>query len=260
MTVYKSSLFDATEGLRYRFFTRKSGVSEGGFASLNCSVTVGDKPENVRENLRRIASHLHCGSHNIRLVHQTHSTMVSVITDNRPDDKSVYADALVTNVPNVFLGIKTADCAPVLFADAENKVVGAAHAGWRGAVGGILENTLKAMTDIGANLKNIAAVVGPCIAAQSYTVGQDMFDTFLASDPKSTLFFVPTGEWETYRFDLAGYILARLNRAGIGAAEWVGADTYALKNDFFSYRRSQERHEICGRQLSVIGLIDDSFY
>jgi len=260
MTVYTSSLLDTTEGLRYRFFTRENGVSEGAFASLNCGETVGDKPENVRENLRRVARNLHCGRDDLFLLHQTHSSVAVTVTADTPKNGLITADASVTCVSGVFLCIKTADCAPVLFADAKNGVVGAAHAGWRGAVGGVLENTIKAMTEIGAEREHIAAVIGPCIAPQSYTVGRDMVEQFEKADPKASLFFVPADEYETWRFDLAGYVLARLDRAQIGAAEWVGADTYALKKEFFSYRRSKERNETCGRQLSVIGLVNDSFY
>lgn len=257
MTLYTSSLFDGAEGVRYRFFTRRNGVSRGGFASLNCSKSVGDDDANVRENMRRIASNLGCGVDKIRTVKQTHSTMVHVI-EKETSPATVYADAMVTVERGIFLGIKTADCAPVLFADGKNKVVGAAHAGWRGAVGGIIENTLAEMEKLGAKREDTVALIGPCIAPQSYCVQTDMFDEFLSADVRASLYFTPVSEG-VYRFDLAGYVLSRLERANIGAAEWTGTDTYAAERDFFSYRRSQERHEECGRQLSVIGLIDESF-
>lgn len=259
MTLYTSSLFDGAEGVRYRFFTRKNGVSAGGFASLNCGQGIGDDPANVRENMRRIASNLGCGVDKIKLVNQTHSAMVQVIADDVISERPEYADAMVTKRRGVFLGIKTADCAPVLFADVENKIVGAAHAGWRGAVGGVLENTLTAMESLGADRRHIVALIGPCIAPQSYTVKTDMYDEFLAADAQASLYFTPESQG-VYRFDLAGYVLSRLERANIGAAEWTGIDTYASEREFFSYRRSQERHEDCGRQLSVIGLIDGSFF
>lgn len=253
------SLFEVAEGIRYRFFTRRNGVSEGEFSSLNCSVKVGDDPAKVRENMRRIASNLGCTVEKIFVLHQTHSSQVVSVTSKEPFEKTPYADALVTNCPNIYLGIKTADCAPVLFADVENRIVGAAHAGWRGAVGGVLENTLTAMENIGAVRENVLAMVGPCIAPQSYEVGREMYDEFLKADVKAALFFTPAGGAK-FRFDLPGYVLARLERAGIGAAEWVGADTCSLEKDYFSFRRSSQKGEKCGRQLSVIGLLDDSLF
>ena len=208
MTLYTSSLFDGAEGVRYRFFTRKNGVSAGGFASLNCGRGIGDDPANVRENMRRIASNLGCGVDKIKLVNQSHSAMVQVIADD---------------------------------------------------VISVLENTLTAMESLGADRRHIVALIGPCIAPQSYTVKTDMYDEFLAADAQASLYFTPESQG-VYRFDLAGYVLSRLERANIGAAEWTGIDTYASEREFFSYRRSQERHEDCGRQLSVIGLIDGSFF
>lgn len=253
------SLFEVAEGIRYRFFTRRNGVSEGEYSSLNCSIQAGDDPAKVRENMRRVALNLGCTVEKIFVLHQTHSSQVVTVQSREPFEKTPYADALVTDCSNIYLGIKTADCAPVLFADVENRVIGAAHAGWRGAVGGILENTLSAMEEIGAKKENVLAMVGPCIAPQSYEVGQDMFDEFLKADVKAALFFTPAGKGK-YRFDLPGYVLARLERAGIGAAEWVGKDTYSSEQDYFSYRRSSEKGEKCGRQLSVIGLLDESLF
>ena len=259
MTVYTSSLLDETEGVRYRFFTRKNGVSEGGFASLKCGGAVGDDPKNVRENMRRVASNLGIGVDKIRVVEQTHSNTVVFVDKGQDFSNHPRADAMVTRDAGVFLGIKTADCAPVLFADAHRKIVAAAHAGWRGAIGGVLENTLTAMEEAGADRSDTVAVVGPCISARSYTVKKDMYDDFLSADVRASLFFTPVGDG-IYRFDLAGYILSRLERFGIGAAAWVGADTYSLQQEFFSYRRSCERHENCGRQLSVIGWTDESLF
>lgn len=160
------------------FFTRKNGVSTGDFASLNCSVKVGDDPAKVRENMRRVAGNLGCTVEKLFVLHQTHSSIAVPVTTREPFEKTPYGDALVTNRSNIFLGIKTADCAPVLLADAQNGVVAAAHAGWRGAVGGILENTVRAMVEMGAETDNISALIGPCIAPQSYEVGEDMKESF----------------------------------------------------------------------------------
>lgn len=248
-----------SENIRSRFFTRKNGVSTGDFASLNCSVKVGDNPAKVRENMRRVAGYLGCTVEKLFVLHQTHSSIVVPVTSREPFEKTPYADALVTNQTGVFLGIKTADCAPVLLADAENGIVAAAHAGWRGAVGGVLENTVQTMIDMGADVDNISALIGPCIAPQSYEVGDDMRKAFLQADAKASLFFVPAGTGK-YRFDLPGYVLARLERRGIGAAEWVGEDTYALEKEYFSHRRSSQKGENSGRQISVIGLLDETLF
>ncbi len=247
------------ENIRSRFFTRKNGVSTGDFSSLNCSVKVGDDPAKVRENMRRIAGYLGCTVEKLFVLHQTHSSIVVPVTSREPFEKTPYADALVTNESGIYLGIKTADCAPVLLADAENGVVAAAHAGWRGAVGGVLENTVQAMIDMGAERESISALIGPCIAPQSYEVGEDMKQSFLQADAKASLFFIPAGAGK-YRFDLPGYVLARLERQGIGAAEWVGEDTYALDESYFSHRRSSQKGEKSGRQISVIGLLDDALF
>ena len=248
-----------SENIRSRFFTRKNGVSTGDFASLNCSVKVGDDPAKVRENMRRVAGYLGCTVEKLFVLHQTHSSIVVPVTSREPFEKTPYADALVTNQTGVFLGIKTADCAPVLLADAENGIVAAAHAGWRGAVGGVLENTVQTMIDMGADVDNISALIGPCIAPQSYEDGDDMREAFLQADAKASLFFVPAGTGK-YRFDLPGYVLARLERRGIGAAEWVGEDTYALEKEYFSHRRSSQKGENSGRQISVIGLLDETLF
>ncbi|MBR1946205.1 MAG: peptidoglycan editing factor PgeF [Alphaproteobacteria bacterium] len=256
--IKKTSLY-FPENIRYRFFSRKNGVSEGDFSSLNCSVKVGDDPAKVRENMRRVAGNLGCTVEKLFVLHQTHSSIVIPVTTDDPFEKTPYGDALVTNCPNIFLGIKTADCAPVLMTDPEKEIVAAAHAGWRGAVGGILENTVKTMIDMGAETQNIVALIGPCIAPQSYEVDAEMKDEFLKEDSKASLFFVPADAGK-YRFDLPGYVLAKLERLGIGAAEWVGEDTYALEKEYFSYRRSSQKGESCGRQISVIGLLDEVLF
>ena len=247
------------ENIRSRFFTRKNGVSTGDYASLNCSVKVGDDPAKVRENMRRVSNNLGCTVEKLFVLHQTHSSIVVPVVSQEPFEKTPYGDALVTDQPNIFLGIKTADCAPVLLADGKNRVIGAAHAGWRGAVSGILENTITVMQEMGAKKENISALIGPCIAPQSYEVGEDMKEEFLKVDVKASLFFVPAGSGK-YRFDLPGYVLARLERQGIGAAEWVGEDTYAWEKEYFSYRRSSQKGEKSGRQISVIGLLDESLF
>ena len=247
------------ENIRCRFFSRKNGVSEGEFSSLNCSVKVGDDPAKVRENMRRVAGNLGCTVEKLFILHQTHSSMVIPVVSGEPFEKTLYGDALVTDRKNIFLGIKTADCAPVLLADPDNEVIAAAHAGWRGAVGGVLDKTVETMVEMGAKRQNILALIGPCIAPQSYDVGEDMKQAFLKEDAQASSFFVPA-DAGMYRFDLPGYVLARLERAGVGAAEWCGKDTYALEKEYFSHRRSSQKGESCGRQISVIGLLDEALF
>ena len=209
--------------------------------------------------MRRVAGNLGCTVEKLYVLHQTHSSIVIPVVSNEPFEKTPYADALVTNRPGIFLGIKTADCAPVLMADAENGIVAAAHAGWRGAVGGVLEKTIATMVEMGAKTQNVIALIGPCIAQQSYEVGEDMRENVLKEDDRASLYFA-SAEGGKYRFDLPGYVLARLERAGIGVAEWNGRDTYALEKDYFSYRRSARKGESCGRQISVIGLLDETLF
>ena len=241
------------EKVRYQFFNRKYGVSTGEFSSLNCSVKVGDDPKLVRENMRRVAQNLGVCVEKVFVLHQTHSTIVIPVLENEPFAKTPYGDALVTKTKGVFLGIKTADCAPVLLADEKNGVVGACHAGWRGAVNGVIENTITSMVEMGADKEFITAVVGPCIAKTSYEVGEDMRQEFLQSDNSSDLFFTSTAN-QKYLFDLPGYVVHRLNRFGIRQAEWCGEDTYSNQELYFSHRYSTQRGHSCGRQISVIGL------
>ena len=247
------------ENIRFRFFSRKNGVSEGAFSSLNCSVKVGDDPAKVRENIRRVAGNLGCTVEKLFVLHQTHSTMVIPVVSDEPFEKTPYGDALVTNQKNVFLGIKTADCAPVLLADPDKKVIAAAHAGWRGAVGGVLDKTVETMVEMGARRKNILALVGACIAPRSYEVGADMKEKAMKEDARASSFFISAGA-EKYNFDLPGYVLDRLERIGVGAAEWIGEDTYSMEKEYFSYRRSAQKGESCGRQISVIGLPDEALF
>ena len=237
----------ALAGFRHGFFTRQGGVSEGGFASLNCSDRSADAPMRVAENRGLAAAALGYPPEALIGVHQVHGVAVAVLEE--PWGARPVADALVTARPGLLLGIVTADCAPVLFA-AEG-VVGAAHAGWRGAVAGVLEATLDAMLSLGA--RHITAVVGPCIAQPSYEVGADLRDAVLARDPADAGFFIDgrPGRWQ---FDLPGYCVARLRAAGADAHA-VGDDTQAEPDRFFSHRRRTLNGEgSIGHQLSAIGL------
>jgi YfiH family protein len=238
--------------LPHGFFGREGGVSSGPMASLNCGWGSGDDLSLIVENRRRAADALLPGA---RIVspHQIHSADV-VIAGDWPDDDRPPADAVVTDKPGVLLGILTADCAPVLLADREAGVIGAAHAGWKGAIGGVTDTTIAAMEKLGADRRRIAAAVGPCIARASYEVDQAFAERFLDADPANDRFFVegPAGK---PHFDLESYVLHRLAAAGLTRIEAVGLDTYALESRFYSYRRSTHRAEPSyGRQLSLIGL------
>lgn len=231
------------------FFTRHGGVSTGVFASLNCGYGSPEAPELIAENRARIAAHVGVAPERLYAVTQTHSA--DVVTINTPEDYAAgtKADAMVTSAKGIALGVLTADCAPVLFQDAETGVVGAAHAGWRGAFGGVLESTITAMQALGA--QDITAVVGPCISQKNYEVGPEFFETFMDENAEYARFFVNAPQ-EKYLFDLPCFALHRLRQAGV-SAEWTGHCTYAAPETFYSYRYSQHNAlPSYGRLLSAI--------
>jgi len=244
----------ALPGIAHGFFTRHGGVSQGGYASLNCGLGSKDDPAAVRENRARVAAAL--AAESLLTAHQIHSATAVIVERAWSTEERPRADAIVTATPGLALGVLTADCAPVLFADAEAKVVGAAHAGWRGAIGGVLEATLAAMERLGASKARIEAAVGPCIGQPAYEVGFDFEAEFLNRDPDSAQFFARPQADSGARphFDLPGYASHRLSRAGIAPVQ-AAPCTYAQAEHFFSYRRSQARKEAdYGRQISAIVL------
>lgn len=234
------------------FFTRKGGSSSGIFAGLNCGPGSSDQAEAVALNRTRAADALGVTPEGLVSLHQVHSADVETLEAPAPGRPR--ADAMVTAAPGLALGILTADCQPVLFADPRAGVVGAAHAGWKGALGGVLEATLDAMEALGARRADTCAVIGPCISQRAYEVGPEFLDTFLAEDPDNARFFA-NGEGDRYLFDLPGYGLHRLRAAGIGEAAWTGHCTYSDPARFFSFRRSTHAGEAdYGRLLSAIRL------
>lgn len=238
--------------VRHGFFTRRGGASSGIFAGLNCGPGSTDLAEIVAINRGRVADAMGVDAEALLTVHQVHSADVAQITT--PPAIRPRADAMVTATPGLALGILTADCQPVLFADAKAGVIGAAHAGWRGARDGVLEATLDAMEVLGADRRDIAAVIGPCISQSAYEVGQEFFETFTDDDPDSRRFFI-NGTADRMMFDLPGYGLHRLRSAGVGHAEWTRHCTYADPSRFFSYRRTTHAKEAdYGRLISVIRL------
>jgi YfiH family protein len=239
-------------GVRHGFFTRRGGASSGVFSGLNCGQGSTDQDAMVAINRERVAAAMEVLPAALAAVHQVHSADV-VILDAPPRERR-RADALVTARPGIALTVLTADCQPVLLADAEAGVIGAAHAGWRGALAGILEATVDAMEAAGAVRGRIVAVIGPTISQAAYEVGPELFDTFVAEDPQAERFFV-SGEGDRLHFDLPGFGLHRLRAAGVGAAEWIRHCTYSDAERFFSYRRSLHRREAdYGRLISAIRL------
>lgn len=240
-------------GIAHGFFTRNGGVSEGIYASLNCGQGSDDARHAVAENRSRVASALGIAVSHLLSVHQIHSPEVVVVDEVWEPSDRPRADAMVTRRPGVALGILAADCGPVLFADAEAGVVGAAHAGWRGAVGGVLEATVAAMEEQGAERGRIAAVLGPTIAQPSYEVGPEFPAAFVEQAPENARFFRPSARAGHHMFDLPGYIVARLAALGLGHAGHVDRDTCAEPDSFFSYRRSTlEGIKGYGRNISAI--------
>lgn len=241
-------------GVRHGFFTRQGGVSDGIYASLNTGVGSRDDPALVAENRRRIAAHLGGAPDDLAACYQVHSAVAHVAEagwrGHRPE-----GDASVTRAPGVICGVLTADCAPILLADPEARVVGAAHAGWKGALGGIIQATVGAMAGLGAQAGRTVAVVGPCIAQASYEVGADYQGRFEADAPGSGRFFIEGATPDKRLFDLPRFVLWRLEQAGVGQSAWTGHDTRADETLFFSNRRAFLTGEPdFGRQMSAIAL------
>ena len=246
----------ALAGVRHGYFTREGGVSEGIYASLNGGIGSNDTPENIAENRARMAQHLGVVPQNFLSVWQYHSPDVVVVDTpfdmtNRPK-----ADAMVTRTRGIGLAIGTADCGPVLFADAEAGVVGGAHAGWKGAFGGVLEATIAAMEQLGAQRSRIIAVLGPTISARAYEVGAEFVARFQEGAPENAAYFRPSERAGHAMFDLPAYIVTRLKRAGVGKAVNLDICTYGSNERLYSYRRMTHRGEAdYGRQMSAIALV-----
>ena len=236
-------------GVAHGFFGQEGGVSTGLYAALNCGPGSKDAPEAVTENRLRVASEL--GARELVSLSQIHSPIVHTL-DSAPPQR-LEGDAMVTATPGLALGILTADCAPVLLADPRARVIGAAHAGWKGALGGVLEATLDAMEKLGADRSQIVAAIGPCISQANYEVGWDFRDRFLEQGLRNRKFFTPSGKEGHYRFDLEDYAAHRLTKAGIASVEKIGICTYPPENGFFSFRRTTHAGEPdYGRQVSAI--------
>lgn len=243
---------DILSPFRHGFFTRKGGASSGVFEGLNCGKGSSDQSDIVAINRQRVAAAMGVDADNLISMHQVHSADVEIVQS--PFETSPKVDALVTDRPGLALSVLTADCQPVLFADHEAGVIGATHAGWRGALAGVLEATIDRMETLGANRGNIVAAIGPTISQQSYEVGREFYDNFVAEEAGNKRFFVENGN-EKLQFDLPAFGLHLMRRAGIGQAVWTRHCTYADAGRFFSYRRSVHRKEAdYGRLISAIRL------
>ena len=246
---------EALAGVAHGFAGRRGGVSTGDFASLNVGIGSGEDAAIIAENRRRAADAVLPGAPMVGL-YQVHGRDCVTVVNPWSDDARPHADALVTDRPGIVLGILTADCVPVLFADADAGIVGAAHAGWKGALAGVTDATLDAMVALGAERSRICTAIGPCIARASYEVDEGLLRAFTDVDPANERFFVDgrAGHWQ---FDLEAYVAARLADCGVQRVEMLGLDTYARADDFFSFRRATHRAEPSyGRQISMIGMAE----
>ena len=254
LPVLTSPLLDLP-GVRHAFFTRRGGVSRGVYDSLNVGRGSLDEPGDVVENRRRAAAHFDLAEGALNTCYQIHSAD-ALVADAPWNGERPKADGVVARVSGLACGALAADCAPILFADPKARVVAAAHAGWKGALGGVAEATLARMAEQGANLPDIVAVVGPCIGPASYEVGLEFLERFVADEAENVEFFTPVDGAEKAMFDLPAFVLHRLRRAGVGACAWIGRDTCAEEDLFFSNRRAFKRGEgDFGRLLSAIALV-----
>jgi YfiH family protein len=244
----------ALDGVRHGFLGRRGGVSGGLCSGLNVGLGSGDEREAIAENRRRAVAAVAPGTRLVTL-HQVHSGDALAVTAPYADDARPRADGMVTDRPGLVLGILTADCAPVLFADREAGIVGAAHAGWKGAIGGIVEATVREMERLGAVRSRIAAAIGPCIARRSYEVDESFFSRFADEEPENERFFTAGRMDGHHQFDLEGFVVSRLAAAGLARIEALGEDTYSQPDRFFSFRRATHRGEPdYGRQVSLIAV------
>jgi YfiH family protein len=247
--------YSSTPNIKHGFFTRAGGVSNGLYSSLNCGFGSGDRSENVNTNRNRTLLKLGTPNKKLLTCNQVHSAIALTVTKPWSGGSVPKADGMATNIPGVVLGILTADCAPVLFADSRAGIIGAAHAGWQGALNGILEATAGEMVGLGSSYGNISVAIGPCIGQRSYEIGPEFRDNFIMSSIKNNRFFEPSQKEGHYMFDLVSYVKHRLLKMGVSKIYRTEYDTYRDKDLFFSYRRSVKRGDpVYGRELSAITL------
>jgi polyphenol oxidase len=250
----ESPLLSSVPGLRHAFFSRNGGISDGIYAGLNGGIGSNDDPTKVAENRRRMAEHMGVPVEYLLTVFQVHSPDVAVASAPWDSASRPRADAIVTRTEGLAIGVTAADCGPILFVDPNARVIGAAHAGWKGALTGIVESTVEAMEKLGAGRTNIVAAIGPMIRQHSYEVGSEFVERFIDADAENSLFFLPAAREGHAMFDLAGFIRKRLENAGVLVIDDIGIDTYSDPR-FYSYRRSVHRKEAdYGRHVHAIVL------
>ncbi len=251
----KATALSGLEGVQHGFFTRQGGTSIGLYASLNCGFGSNDDAARVAANRRIAVERFSLPENRLATGYQVHSARVAIVDKTWELSAPPRVDGMATQVGGIALGILTADCAPVLLADMAANVIGAAHAGWRGALGGILEAVVAAMVSLGARPGRIVAAVGPCIGQSSYEVGPEFKEAYIAAANSNEAFFIPSSRAGYHRFDLSGYVENRLVTLGLGDVEALGMDTCADETRFFSFRRSLLRKEAdYGRSLSMVAL------
>lgn len=252
---YITTDLETMKFLQHGFFTRLGGMSEGVYAGLNCAYSSNDKKDHITANRAKVAETLGVEVDRLVTVKQVHSAKSVTITAPFKDGQTPEADGIVTATRGLAIGVLTADCAPVLFADKKAKIIGAAHAGWKGAVGGVMEATIDAMEKMGAKRENIVAAIGPCIGPLSYEVGADFKKPFLQQDAGNDVFFIPAEKPDHFIFNLPGYAAHRLTLAGIQTVYDTKQDTLPNEGVYYSYRRTCQRKEAdYGRQISAIVL------
>ena len=240
------------ENIRHCFFSRKNGFSEGYYKSLNCGLGSNDKKENVLKNLEAVSKKIGCKKESLITLNQKHTNEVVCFNSVSDVKNKIIGDAIVSKVKNIAISILTADCASIFFYDPKNKIIGCAHAGWKGALNGIIKNTVKKFNELNSNNSDLIAVVGPCINKKNYRVKTDLFKKFVDQDKKNEIFFEKIGN-KNYVFDLRGYINKGISNLNIKNIENIEKDTFSEKDFFYSYRRScLNKEQDYGRCISVI--------
>jgi len=240
------------KNLKHCFFSRKNGFSKGVYESLNCGIGSNDKKENVIKNLEFVSNKIGCKKEFLITLNQTHSNKVVYFEKESDVKNKINADAIVCKIKNLAIGILTADCAPILFYDTQKKIIGCAHSGWKGALNGIIQNTVKKFNELGSNNNNLVAVIGPCIKKENYQVGQEFYNNFIVHDKKNEVFFKKTNN-QKFTFDLRGFINNEITNLNIKNVENIEKDTFSEVKNFYSYRRSLiNREKDYGRCISVI--------
>ena len=252
--MFYSNKLSQFNNIKHCFFSRKNGFSKGIYGSLNCGLGSGDKKENVKKNLDLVSKKMGIKKENLVLMHQTHSNKVIVIDKENQKNKKIIADALITKLEGLAIGVLTADCVPIILYDEVNQIIGCVHAGWKGAISGVIENTLNKFKEINNNNKIIAAI-GPCIGNENYEVGLEFYDNFLKDSEINKKFFSKKNN-KKFIFNLRGYINDKLSNWGVLSVDNIDIDTFKDSDNFFSYRRSKKLGEPdYGRCISTIGLV-----